>query len=175
MGLQITEALSASGPSGSAGAPSGAHRGASPVMWAQSGPDDVVDVRAADVVGEMRAVPGDDVLAEDRLAVAVLVDLDLSADDRLVVDLVGVVAQEPYVALSVGVAGRGAVVVARHDVIAAPGALVRDPPAAVVAGVAQPHDLGRLRVPVLATHYRRVVELADDVAAGGLDVEVQAP
>src|ERR1700687_583010 len=91
--------------------PTGAHRGASPVMRAQSGPDDVVDVRAADVVGEMRAGPGDDVLAEDRLAVAVLVDLDLSADDRLVVDLVGVVAQEPYVALSVAVAGRGAVVV----------------------------------------------------------------
>ena len=86
-------------------------------MGDKVGADDVADLGACDVVGEVGAIPDDDVLAGHRLAVFELADVDTGVRSGFVVDLAGVPVEDPDVADRVGVAGRGVVVCPRDDVV----------------------------------------------------------
>src|SRR5712691_1835821 len=146
-----------------------------PFVRVEVGSDDVVDWRARDVVGEMRPIPHDDVLVNERFPILVLVDLDLGSGDRVVVDLVWVVTQEPKVSLGIGVTRCSPVARSWGDRIAPPRRSVLDSPLPVVRRRPQAHDLVQLRVPIRPWNYWWVVEFADHVISGGFDVEVQPP
>src|SRR5215213_10076051 len=128
------------------------------------------------VVREMCPVPDHHVLVANLLPVDEAVDVSFvgrSDGDHTIVDLVLVVAQDPYITAPEIVSD--AVVRSRDQVVSVAGLGVPDLPPPAALGVPEPPGLELEGVPVRWTHDGWRVELAHHVVLCGAYVEVEPP
>jgi len=134
------------------------------------------------VMREVSAIPQNDILLENRLTVHPFADLGICVDAgrhvKPVVDLVAMVTENPNIPGAewpVRSLGGDPVFGSRHDLISGARGDVLHPPFALVPRVAWPRNLKVLFMPVVTADDRWVVKFHYAVAAGSLDVEIQAP
>src|SRR5215213_8206282 len=128
------------------------------------------------VVGEMRRVPDHHVLVANLLPVDEAVDVGFvgwSNGNHPIVDLVLVVARDPYIAAPEVVGDT--VVGSRDQVVSVAGLGVPDLPSPAASGVPAPLGLELEGMPVRRTDNRWRVKLANHVVLCGADVEVEPP
>jgi hypothetical protein len=128
------------------------------------------------IMGEMCPVPDHHVLVADLLPIDEAVDVGFvgrSNGDHPIVNLVVVIAQDPYIAAPEVV--RDAVVRSRDQVVSVATLRVPDLPPAAASGVPAPLGLELEGVPARGTDDRWRIELAHYVVLRGADVEVEPP